>query len=152
MKLPPGMAAVLRRCTKWVRDANFLASSRVSLCSPALSEPAQNVSPLCGLSTAFRNQAMSSSLVTIRGKPSTWKGGSSGCTHIFTPYSSHTRHDGGKEIPHVLAERIAVDTFVQSQQIPEYIHRTLSPSLMLPFTNPCVFTIIASTRLSFRLR
>ena len=25
----------------------------------------------------------------------------------------------------------------------------LSPSLMLPFTNPCVFTIIASTRLSF---
>ena len=54
---------------KVVRDANFLASSRVSLCSPALSEPAQNVSPLCGLSTAFRNQAMSSSLVTIRGKP-----------------------------------------------------------------------------------
>ena len=48
------------------------------LCNPALSEPAQNVSPLCELSTAWRSQVISFSLVTIRGKPNTWKGGSSG--------------------------------------------------------------------------
>lgn len=44
--------------------------------------------------------------------------------HIYAVLLAH-RHNGGKEIPHVLAERIAVDTFVQSQQIPEYIHRIL---------------------------
>mgnify|MGYP001113129869 CR=1 FL=1 len=79
MKFPPGMAAVLRKCTKWVRLANFFASSQVSLCSPALKEPAQKVSPLCELSTAFKNHSISLSLVTMRGNPRTWNGGSSGC-------------------------------------------------------------------------
>ena len=66
----PDKVSVLRRWTKRVRPANLRASPRVSLCTPALSEPAQNVSPLCGLSTASRIQAISSSQVTIRGSPS----------------------------------------------------------------------------------
>ena len=45
---------------------------------PADREPAQKVRPLCLLSTALRNQLMSSSQVTIRGKPRIGNGGSSG--------------------------------------------------------------------------
>ena len=56
---------------KVVRLANFLASSRVSFCSPALNEPAQKVRPLWGLSTALSIQAISASSVTMRGNPNT---------------------------------------------------------------------------------
>ena len=54
----------------------------------ALAEPLQSVSPFAGESTAWRINAMSSALETMRGRPMRGRGGSSGWIHILTPTSS----------------------------------------------------------------
>jgi hypothetical protein len=55
----------------------LLCNSRVSLCAPALREPDRK-SAILRIVYGIRNKAISSSLVTIRGRPRTWNGGSSG--------------------------------------------------------------------------
>lgn len=89
IKFPPGIAFVLRKCTKWVRLANFLASSRVSFCSPALNEPAQKSGHYgdCPLHSVSRQYLPR--LSQCAATPIPEKEGHRG-VHIFTPYSSHT--------------------------------------------------------------
>ena len=64
--------------------ANLAAKAGTSLCKTRTQRPAQNVSPLLGTSTAFSTHSMSFSLVTMRGKPNTAIGGSSGWTQRLT--------------------------------------------------------------------
>ena len=120
------------------------ASICTSLCAPAESEPAQNVSPLCGLSTALRNHSMSLSQVTMRGSPRIGYGGSSGCTHILIPHSSQTGMIAlRKYFMFSLSLSVSMSLYKASKRRNSSTG-CFSPSLKLPLTNPCVLITIFS--------